>query len=171
MNETKLCSRCHNEKLVGDFPFYKKSNKPMPKCKQCVSDCTKEWQHKLKNSTDPEDILTSTLYQILQSSRTNAKSRNIPFSLSLPILRSIYEKQQGHCYYTNTPMMLRSSNHINRDPLLISIDRLNSNEGYTPTNTVLCCWGINALKGYHPESTLYTTLKLFYENTHALDKC
>lgn len=169
--QIKTCSRCKNKKLIVDFPLYKKSGKPMPKCKQCVSDCTKQWQTKLSESTNPEDILESTFYKILQSSRSNAVSRNIPYELSLPILRSLYTKQQGKCHYTGTLMTLRTKTHLERDPLLISLDRLDSTQGYTPTNTVLCCWGINALKGYHPESILYTTLKLFYDNAHAMGKC
>ena len=169
--QTKMCSRCKHEKSISDFPMYKKSGKPMPKCKQCVSDCTKQWQTKLSESTNSEDILESTFYKILQSSRSNAVSRSIPYELSLPSLRALYEKQQGKCHYTGTPMTLRTNAHLDRDPLLISLDRLDSTQGYTLTNTVLCCWGINALKGYHPETTLYSTLKLFYDNAHALSKC
>jgi hypothetical protein len=169
--QTKICSQCKLEKSTSDFPMYKKSGKPMPKCKRCVSNFTKQWQTKLSESNNPEDILESTFYKILQSSRSNAMSRNIPYELSLPVLRTLYTKQQGNCYYTNTPMTLRTKTHLDRDPLLISLDRLDSTQGYTPTNTVLCCWGINALKGYHPESTLYTTLKLFYNNAHAIGKC
>ena len=92
------------------------------------------------------------------------------FGLSLPILRSIYDQQQGKCYYTGVPMTLRSNGHLNRDPMLISMDRKNSNDGYTPTNTVLCCWGINALKGHHDELTLFTALKTLYEGAHSLGK-
>ena len=126
---------------------------------------------KLSESTDPKNILDTTFYRMIQTTRSNAKTNKIPFELSLPIVRSIYNHQHGKCYYTGTPMTLRSNGHLNRDPLLISMDRKNSNEGYTPTNTVFCCWGINSLKGWHSESVLYTTLKLFYENAHSIGKC
>ena len=166
--ETKLCRKCNTEKSTLDFSVYK--GKIHSACKTCVSEITKKWQQKLFESANPEDILNSTFYRIRQSSASNAKSRKIPFELSLQDLRDIYQKQQGKCYYTGTPMTLRFNGHLNRDPLLISIDRLDSTQGYTHTNTVFCCWGINALKGYHPESTLYTTLKLFYENAVTLGK-
>lgn len=169
---TKLCPRCNETKsLTDDFSFNKKQNKYAFACKSCISTNTKKWQKALAESTNPDDILTNTFYKVLQTSHSNAKSRKIPFDLSLPILRALYTKQQGKCYYTGTPMTLRTKDHLDRDPFLISLDRLDSNQGYIPTNIVLCCWGANALKGWHPETTLYSTLKTLYENAHALNKC
>jgi hypothetical protein len=165
---TKLCSRCNETKsLKDDFSFNKKQNKYASACKSCMSTNTQKWLGNLEK-TNP---LESTFYKMLMSSRSNAKSHNIPFALSLSLLRSLYAKQQGKCHYTNIPMTLRSKDHLNRDPFLISLDRINPDEGYTPTNTVLCCWSINALKGWHSEATLYTTLKTLYDNAHTLGKC
>ena len=169
---TKLCPRCNEMKsLTDNFSFNKKQNTYASACKLCISANTKKWQKALAESTNPNDVLTNTFYKVLQASHSNAKSRKIPFALSLPTLRALYEKQQGKCYYTGTHMTLRTKDHLDRDPFLISLDRLNSADGYTPTNTVLCCWGVNALKGWHPETTLYSTLRTLYENCHALGKC
>ena len=146
---TQLCKKCNIEKPLNEFSIHTHSKKPKTTCKQCISTRTKEWQQKLAESTNPEDILNDTFYKMLQASHANAITKKIPFELSLPILRSLYAQQQGKCYYTGTQMTLRSKGHLDRDPLLISMDRKNSNEGYTPTNTVLCCFGINTLKGWH----------------------
>ena len=166
--ETKYCKKCNMERPLDEFSF--RNNKPMASCRKCVAKNTREWQKKLSESTVPTDMLENTFHKMLQATRSNAKTDNRPFELSLPILRSIYEKQQGKCYYTGTQMTLRSNGHLNRDPMLISMDRKDSSEGYTPTNTVLCCWGINALKGHHSESTLYVTLKTLYDSAHAIGK-
>lgn len=166
--EKKQCRKCKIEKPLTDFSTVK--NKPVNICKPCASANAIEWQKKLSESTDPIALLDNTFYKILQTTRSNAKKDGRMFALSLPILRSIYNQQQGKCYYTGVHMTLRSNGHLNRDPMLISIDRKNSSDGYTPTNTVLCCWGINALKGHHDELTLFTALKTLYEGAHSLGK-
>lgn len=167
---TKSCSRCHQEKPLGEFTFNKQRNTYAKMCKLCVSNNTREWQKKLFESNDPQEILDATFYKMLQTSRSGAKIRNILHILSLKNLRDIYQTQNGNCFYTGVPMTLRSNNHLDRDPLLISLDRRDSSIGYTPENTVLCCWGVNALKGQHSETTFYTTLKTFYESSLALGK-
>jgi hypothetical protein len=166
--ETKQCRKCKCEKSLTEFSTVK--NKPINICKMCASENAIEWQKKLSESTDPTSMLENTFYKMLQATRSNAKKDNRIFELSLPVLRSIYDKQQGKCYYTGVPMTLRSNGHLNRDPMLISMDRKDSAQGYTPTNTVLCCWGINALKGHHNELTLFTTLKTLYDGAHSLGK-
>lgn len=171
MNETKICSKCNNTKPIEEFVLNKKSGNRLSICCQCNTTRTKQWQKKLSESSDPNDVLNHTFYKILQASHSNAKTNNIPFELSVPFMRELYAKQKGKCYYTGTPMTLRSNGHLDRDPFLISLDRFDSNNGYTTTNTVLCCWGVNALKGWHPETTLYSTLRTLYENCHALGKC
>ena len=170
--ETKFCHQCTETKsLTKDFYFYKKKNTYAPVCKSCISVNTKKWQRKLSDSTNLNDIQNLTLYKIIQSSCSSAKARNMPFEISISSVRELYAKQQGKCYYTGTPMTLRSKGHINRDPFLISLDRIDSAQGYTLANTVLCCFGVNVLKGHHPETTLYSTLRTLYENCHTLGKC
>ena len=169
--ETKQCATCKDTKSVNDFYFDEQNQRHHSSCKLCSKNRTTKWVKTLAESSDPNDILKFTIYKILQSTRSNAKVKHILCELNTDFLTLLYNKQQGKCYYTGTPMTLRSNGHLNRDPLLISLDRLNSNEGYTPTNTVLCCWGCNALKGWHSETTLYNTLKILYENCHILGKC
>jgi len=168
--ETKQCCSCGETKEVIDFCFDKKDNRYQSSCKSCNNNRTKAWQKQLFESTNPTDILEATFYKMCTGSRSNAKTKGIQFTLRLDDLRSMYQTQQGKCFYTGVPMTLRSNGHLDRDPLLISLDRRDSSLGYTKENTVLCCWGANALKGWHSENTFYTTLKLFYENAHSLGK-
>lgn len=168
--QLKFCRWCNLEKPLTEFTFSKQRNKHVNKCKSCICINTRKWFTKLEESKDPTDMLEITFHKMIMSSRSAAKLRNIPYALSLKNLRDIYQQQNGQCFYTGVPMTLRSNNHLDRDPLLISLDRRDSSIGYTPENTVLCCWGANALKGQHSESTFYTTLKTFYESSLALGK-
>lgn len=165
MENTKLCPRCSQTRPLTDYHFNQKQSKYAYYCKKCVSDKAQIYHQSLSQSNDPNDILKSTFTKMLQSTRSNAKSKSLPCSINLSILTGMYHKQEGKCYYTGTPMTLRTSDHLNRDPLLISLDRIQPNEGYTPSNTVMCCWGVNAMKGHHSKDLFYQTLKLFYENS------
>jgi len=82
-------------------------------------------------------------------------------------LRKIYESQAGKCYYTGIPMKLAS---YSKDPLLMSIDRIDYKIGYDETNIVLCCLGMNWLKNIHDETTMFNALKLFYEGAKSNHK-
>jgi len=168
--ETKLCPRCSQEKSLTEFYYNQHKNRYATKCKSCTSHNTKKWQEKLFYSTNPKDMLEATFYKISQSSRSNAKTKRIEYSLSIQNLRDIYKNQEGKCFYTGIPMALRTIHHLDRDPLLISLDRYSSTLGYTKENTVFCCWGVNALKGYHSANTFYDTLKLLYESSKTMGK-
>lgn len=170
METTKLCPRCNETKSTDQFHYNKKLNKLAWACKSCVNTNTRKWQERLFYSIDPNDILEATFYKMLQTSRSNAKTKGLTYTLSLQDLRDIYKKQEGKCFYTGVPMSLRSNNHLDRDPLLISLDRYTSTLGYTQENTVLCCWGCNALKGYHSTETFYSTLNTLYQGAHAIGK-
>ncbi len=167
---TKLCPRCNSIKPISDFSFNVKQNRHVYACKVCISSNTRQWQQKLFESSDPEDMKKATFYKILQSSKSNAKVKKIPYELNLTTLTNIYNKQEGKCYYTGVPMALRTNDHLDRDPSLISLDRLDPVVGYTPENTVLCCWGVNAMKGWHSKESLYKNLKMFYESAVAAGK-
>lgn len=160
----KLCLRCKDEKVLSDFSFNKTNNNYSSYCKQCASGNTRRWQKKLFESKTPEDIVEGTLYKVSQSSHSNAKRRNIPYALSIYDLRDMYKEQGGKCHYTGVSMKLHTKEVAKRDPLLLSIDRLDSSVGYTKENTVLCCWGCNALKGDHSVQTLYDMLALFFNS-------
>lgn len=42
--------------------------------------------------------------------------------------------------------MILSGHESGCNPRLISIDRIDSNKGYTVDNTVLCCYAVNLMK-------------------------
>ncbi len=65
------------------------------------------------------------------------------FDITLETIRNLWSKQQGKCYYTGIEMILIARQKI---PSQVSIDRIDSEKGYTIKNTVLCCQAINFCK-------------------------
>jgi dUTP pyrophosphatase len=57
-------------------------------------------------------------------------------------LMSIYHKQKGLCLYTGYKM----SSDSQKNSHSISVDRIDSEKGYTKSNVVLCCLSINMMK-------------------------
>lgn len=83
-------------------------------------------------------------------------------------LHMLYKQQNGKCYYTGVEMKLMTDRK--NDPLVMSVDRKDSSKGYTLDNIVLCCYGINALKGRHEEEYMYNILEQFYLGAKKLNK-
>lgn len=82
-----------------------------------------------------EDIVLAKKYCALYSS---AKTRQIEFTLTLKKLRNLLKAKR--CFYTGIPF--EETGDYAR-----TIDRVNSNLGYTDENTVACSNKINSLKG------------------------
>lgn len=81
----------------------------------------------------------------------------------MKFLRAQYNKQLGKCYYTGVSMKIKKRGEQLYNPFDISLDRIDSNDGYTPTNSVLCCLGINLMKSINSPEIMYDSLKTFYE--------
>lgn len=69
------------------------------------------------------------------------KSKRHGNDLTLDDLLTIYENQNCKCFYTQREFVLSPSH-----PDSVSIDRIDSNLGYTKNNVVLCCSEINYMK-------------------------
>lgn len=65
---------------------------------------------------------------------------------------------------------MKLSSDFKKDPLLMSVDRIDSNKGYVEGNVVLCCLGMNWLKNIHDEPTTMDCLKKFYEGAKTIGK-
>lgn len=83
--------------------------------------------------------------------RHSADKRGIVFNLVSNDLLSLYNKQNGLCYYTGIPMSLVSTEAWKRkkqaDFDILSVDRLDCNGPYSSENIVLCCTAINRMRG------------------------
>ena len=64
-------------------------------------------------------------------------------------LIDIYTQTHGKCYYTGLEYSL-----IERGPLYLTIDRIDSTCGYTQENICFCCWFVNCAKNMWPLETI-----------------
>jgi hypothetical protein len=53
----------------------------------------------------------------------------------------MWERQEGICVYTGLKMELQPNTLLS-----VSVERIDSDIGYTPENTVLCCNVVNRMK-------------------------
>lgn len=165
--KTKICPKCKCEKEIGDFYLNRRKNVHLSWCKKCTKNRAVDSRRALYHSDNVEDRLKMTFYNLLVHAKFRKK---IEFSITVDTLKNIYKSQNGKCYYTGTPMKIKHPNDPQRDPFIISLDRIDSNRGYTPENVVLCCWGINSLKGANSPELMYSSLRKFYEGARKSGK-
>lgn len=137
MEETKICYICKQELPLSEF-----SSKQIH-CKDCHRIYE---QARLKN-----DPIGMRLRYLLNSARTRAKQKNVPFDIDLEYLIELCEKQDCRCYYTGerikfkTKILTRKEQYS--DPYSPSIDRIIPEKGYIRGNIALCYWQVNQMKG------------------------
>lgn len=86
-----------------------------------------------------------------------AAIKKIPFDLTPEFLKNLFKKQQGLCYYSGLSMELKSNKNRKISAAsfnVASLDRIDSNKGYTQDNVVWCLNCINMLKAHHDMSDI-----------------
>ncbi len=159
----RVCSACRVEKPLGDF--HNDKNKSQGKsylCKPCNIAKARDWQsrnaeRKLENARRSaannkhkgtyyvEDLahLPGNTWQcvatrLIKRAARNAKKRGFEFTITqadiLPLLKTGYCPLSGYKFrYTYDAY----------DPYAPSIDRIDSNKGYTPDNVRVICYILN----------------------------
>jgi len=144
------CSKCFEEKPAHAFnKNSRKTNGLQSRCRSCMNEYGNRWyrenrQHAIASSTKwmKEHRDRVRLTNMRARSRRDGK----PCTLTL-------EQYTQLMAQTNCPIcgISFSSEHIPQDPANKSLDRLDSNGGYTPDNCCCICYGCNRIKN---DSTL-----------------
>jgi hypothetical protein len=82
--------------------------------------------------------------RLLYNSRYRAKKKGLPHELDLDWI--LTEVGKGKCALTGLPLSLDKPKHALRSPWSPSLDRKDSNLGYTRENTQIVCTAVNTLK-------------------------
>ena len=86
------------------------------------------------------DYLTDKFKRALKDAKYRAKKKGIEFNLDFDYLRDLFKEQNAKCFYSG----------MNFDPnskrKTMSLDRVDSNQGYVRGNVVWCLADINVLK-------------------------
>ena len=81
---------------------------------------------------------------MLWNSRYRAKRKGLPHELTLEWIMAEVEK--GKCALTGLPLSLDKPKGATRSPWAPSLDRKDSNLGYTKENTQVVCVAVNTRK-------------------------
>ncbi len=96
----------------------------------------------------------------IKSAKYRAKKSDLEFNITETFIRNLYDKQNGKCFYSDIPMSLI----ISENNYSISIDRKDSNKGYTEENIVLCAWFVNTMKNNLSLESFFIIIKEIYNN-------
>ena len=84
------------------------------------------------------------LHDLIKISKYRAKDKNKEHSINDTDIMIIYNKQNGKCAITGTPLTFIVGQ--NKVPTNMSLDRINSEIGYTVDNTQIVCYIVNIMK-------------------------
>ena len=84
----------------------------------------------------------SAFNRVLDSYRSNARRKNLLFSLSVAMVKKLFG---GVCFYCgDIPSRIQET--VGQHLVYNGIDRLDNSQGYTETNSVSCCTKCNYIK-------------------------
>lgn len=152
--KTKVCRTCKQELYTSMFARNKAAKDFLQyDCKECdntrqrkrriekkeeIQQYSKEYRKTKQNDFDWR------LQQLLNSAKARAASKNREFSITKENLKSIFPKD-GCCPVFGFKLEWNSGGFRETSP---SIDRIDSNKGYTKDNIQIISWKANRIKGY-----------------------
>ena len=174
---TRSCKTCKKTKALFDFVANKQSKLGYThRCKECE----KEWrqvyyqknkEHILNRNTHYRETtviwysrsISNRLRYMIQMGRKRARQKQIEWNIELPFLLRLWEKQQAKCAYSVVPFTYED-NH----PHTVSLDRIDSQKGYTEDNVQFVCTIVNYIKQRYPEKQFFDFCSLITQ--HNKDK-
>lgn len=142
---TSLCSPCRN--MLERERHENKSDEEKEKIKI----------HKKKKYI--ENIVKYRLYQ----AEKRALAKKWLFDIDKEFITNSLLNQNNKCYYSNI-LFDNNSNLYS-----MSLDRLDSNKGYTKDNVVLCCSMVNYMKAEYPLDLFLNVMNKILNNMKVLD--
>jgi hypothetical protein len=136
------CTTCKLIKPITEFYGCKSKTSRHGKsteCKPCNKIRSKGKEKRLNNAS-PERFLK----YIIRACRANAKSRKINFNIVHADVVDLWYTQNGKCAITKTELTHRYGYGKTRTN--VSIDRIDSNGGYTKNNIQLVASVVNLMK-------------------------
>ncbi len=128
----------NHEKIVLQCRLWRKNNKE---------------KHKQSNK---EYIRKNYIHHKLSQARNRIVKRGLEFSITIEDIEKLILKQDNKCRYSNIIFDPENKNYS------MSIDRINSNLGYTNDNIQLICSVINMMKNNLKEEEFLYIIKKIY---------
>lgn len=137
---------------------YKKTKNILTRNNVEINDASKRaiagWERSDIRKSPPKPAKGSTKNvsgTLIKKWEANARQGIRVWELSVDDIQTLYENQQGRCYYTGilmiSPLNAKENQENNNSPYKISLDRLDSDKGYVKGNVCFCCSWVNLAKG------------------------
>lgn len=154
-NKKKMISLVCNE-CGGSFDKeLKEYTRRMKNSPTCVFFCSKKCSSKKRQCDEYSPFRT-----FLSLARKNAKSKRLKINVDLEYLKTVWENQNGLCFYTQIPMTLFPSRHKTEfRPDCPSLDRMDSSKGYVKGNVRFVCLSINYARNRFQENDFVNFLR------------
>lgn len=141
---TKICTGCNEEYDVSKFHSNVASSDGLQSiCKYCRRNRNNKW------ANEYEHFITRLYNNIKHNAKKRAKKLKV--EITKENIHDLYKKQKGLCAISGIKMThmaytrTKETRHIMNDHN-ISVDRIDSNKGYTIDNIQLLCACVNRMK-------------------------
>lgn len=136
----KTCSKCKETKSFEDFSVRIKTKDGYDHyCKLCRVEAGRKYRaenrDKANKSSKTSRKKMHWSLRLLRTSKSSAKARNLQHLITVEDVLSLWENQDGKCYWLDVP--LSEDELPDRHPLKPSIDRLDNSKGYIKDNVVI----------------------------------
>jgi hypothetical protein len=141
LNKLKICSVCSTNDQSA-FIMYNKTKY----CDTCYSKNPKLYfnltdeEKRIQIAKSRDWVRNNPIRTKLSAAKNRAKLKNLEYDLDEPFILELFEKQNKKCHYSGLPISLDYEINI------FSIDRIDSNVGYTRDNVCLCLANVNTMK-------------------------
>lgn len=145
--------------------FYTKDN---PMCMSCSRKISYAKYHKATfdaNRTKYVGLISGTFFSHIKQS---AQTRNHVFDITKEFIWELYLKQEGKCTLSGADISLslkRKKSDPDFSAITASLDRINSDEGYTTDNVQWVHKVVNKMKNNLTEKEFKNWCKLIHDNT------
>lgn len=132
----KVCFKCKQAKAFALFFKHGQTTDGYHSwCKNCCKEGNKKSREKVNSTIEGRAKI------FLQNAKKSAAKRNQIFALTVSDVVDCWNQQKQICSYSGRQMSL-DAGQLNT----VSIERIDSNIGYTIENTILVCQAINRMK-------------------------
>lgn len=165
----KKCSKCKESKPETDFPKTKTNKDGLSYlCTDCNKDSSRSYRErnaekyynnqKLRRQEEPHFIS-----QLFHGAVTRAKKKKLPLDIDNDFLTQLLTKSDYKCAVTGLEMNLISTGRKKANPFKCSLDRIDSDKGYTKDNVRLVCWAVNQMKAERTDTELKFWVETLYK--------